>query len=196
MKNLLRFFEERRETFLTIGIVLGIAVVFYFLLIQPLDRRALRLQNEIKAVKTQMTLVIPQMSSGRALEDVMLDYHKELSLLDAGLPQQEKISEMLKSLSQRAAELGVTVISVRPQPSRPYPSPAAPFRLEQRVCHALPIHMQVECSYKTLGKYMESLMENFPAVITVEDLDIQREEGKLPNLKISLIIISYLFQSN
>ena len=196
MKDFLRFFEHHRKTFLTVGIVLGVAILFYFLLLQPFSRRSTRLQDEIKAEKTQMALVVPEINAGRAPEDAILDYQKELSRLEAGLPQQEKISELLKNLSQRATELGVTVISVRPQPSQPYPDAQTPLRLEQRVCYALPIQMQVECSYRTLGKYLESLTENFPAVITVDDLDLQREEGKLPNLKISLVITSYLFQSN
>ena len=195
MKKLKAFFKEHRKTFIFGGLVLAGSVLFALFLIWPLSRRVLRLQQEISKVKTWMAQLLPGGTS-KPLEEVILEKRSELTRLEEGLPQQERISDILKHLSQQASELGVTVVSVRPQPSRPYPNAETPLVVEGRVCHALPIQMQIECTYRTLGKYLESLTDNFPSVVTVDDLDIEREEGKLPNLKVTLLVTSYIFQTN
>ena len=195
MKDLQRFFQEHRTTSLSVGITVLGAVLFTLLFVQPSAVRVSRLQNEIATLKKTVEQVVPGGSGGRAFEEIVLEKQKELKKLEGGLPQKERISEILKNLSQRATEIGVTVLSIRPQVSQPYPSAETPLRLEGQVCHALPVQMQLECPYRTLGKYLESLTENFPSVVTVDNLEIRREEGKLPALKISLVITSYVFQS-
>jgi len=192
MKDLRIFFQRHRSTFLAAGIILGGAVVFWTLLLWPSTMKIARLQSEIAALKGRIAQLMP----GTTDPSWVIEQKKgELSRLDNALPQQERISEILKTLSQRATEVGVMVVSIRPQPAQPYPSPESPLRIEGQTCLALPIQMQLESSYRTLGKYLESLTEHFPTVVTVDDLDIQRGEGKVSNLKVSLLITSYLFEA-
>ena len=194
MKDLTLFFQEHRKTLQMAGIVVAAAALFNFLLVRPSAHRVRRLEKEVAVLRQRIAQVVPGRGADRPFEEIILERQKELSRLESGFPQKERISEILKNLSQRAAELGVTVLSIRPQISHPYPSAEAPLRVGGRICHALPIQMQVECPYRTVGKYLESLTENFPTVVTVDDLHIQREEGKLPSLSVSLVITSYLFQ--
>ena len=184
-------FSHRELVFWSIGMILLVSL-FVRLLIVPASHRVHRLKEEIATMKTRYQELVGQKDS---LEPIIVSLRKELLSLEESLPHQEKISGILTALSEKANNLGIRVIAIRPETAVPYPTVANPIVLGGRPCLALSIQMELRCSYRVLGGYLASIEQTFPSAITIDGVEIQKEGGKSPTLKVTLFVTTYLFGS-
>ncbi|MBI4435995.1 MAG: type 4a pilus biogenesis protein PilO [Candidatus Omnitrophica bacterium] len=182
-------FSHRELVLWSIGLILFIVLFIQFFII-PAGHRALRLKKEIAVMKTRYQQLVAQEGS---LEQTIISLQKELTSLEESLPHQEKISGILKALSEKASHLGIQVISIRPESAVPYPNATNPLLLGGRSCEALSIQMELRCSYRVLGGYLTSIEQAFPSAITIDGVNIQKEGGKSSTLKVTLFVTTYLF---
>ena len=183
-------FEHRELVFWLMGVV---AFVFCFmqLLIFPASRYADRLREGNISVKKHF-----QELSGPGkppLEDTLLALRKELLEREGNLTQKEKASEVLTFFLKKANEMGLQVISVRPETAALYPTTEKPLQLDGKVCQALSFQMDLNCSYRTLGVYLEMLEKESPFSFTLDGVEIQKKAEAVAEVKISLFLTTYLF---
>ncbi len=180
-------FAHQELVFWILGIILFI-VTFMQLLILPVRHGADKLAAEI----SEMKLRTQELSGGgSSLGEVLVSLRQELSATEGNLAQKEKASEVLSVFLGKANALGITVFSVRPEPPFLYPNAANPLRLEGKPCQALLIQMGLQCSYRTLGKYLETLEKEAHLIYTVDGLELQKGEGS--SLAVKLYVTTYLF---
>ena len=185
----LRF--EHREVVFWIGGLIFFVFCFTQFLIFPTRRQSDQLKEETLMMKKRAH----ELSEGGkfSLEERMISLRKQLSEMEVNLTQEGKASEVLTSFLKKANELGISVISVRPEPPALYPNAESPLNWEGRVCQALSFQMNLRCSYRELGLYLESLEKESPVTFTVDGLDIQKEVGTDSNLKVALSLTAFLF---
>ena len=190
LKRILRAqFKHRELVFWSVGLLLFI-ILFVQFLMRPVHRDARNLEKEIVAFEERYQRVV---GKGGDLEEILLAREKELVALDIDLPRQEKLSAILTALSSKASKLEIRVISVLPTPAVPYPNPENPLHLEGKICEALSIQMNLQCSYRILGSYLESLSEEFPSALTIDRVEIRKRIGKTSALNVTLHVTAYLF---
>jgi len=182
-------FSHRELIFWSVGMILFVSL-FVWLLIVPAGHRALRLKEEIATMGSRYRELVGQEGS---LEPLIISLRKELLSLEESLPHQEKISGILTALSEKANNLGIRVIAIRPETAVPYPTATNPIVLGDRRCLALSIQMDLRCSYRVLGGYLASIEQTFPLAITIDGVEIQKEGGKSSTLKVTLFVTTYLF---
>ena len=188
-KNLPRRFEHQELVFWIAGVL---AFVFCFMqfLIFPTVRQTNRLKEEIATMKRNSEFLS---AGGKlSLEEMLVSLRKELSVMEGNLTQKEKSSEVLTVFLKKANGMGIQVVSVRPKTNTPYPDPVSPLRLDGKVCQAFSFEMNLKCSYRTLGSYLESLAKESPFTFTVDGIEIQKE-GVTSDLKATLFLTTYLF---
>ena len=193
LKKIKKFqFPHQELVFWAVGFFLVITV-FTNGVILPSARRIAQLKQQLTLIKNRYDGLSRE--GGGSHEALLIALRQELSELEGNLSENGKGSEILTSFLKKANELGITVIGVRPEPSGVYPDAANPITLDGKICKALSFQMDLRCSYRTLGAYLEALEKNVPFTFTVDGLEIEKRKigDVVSDLKVTLFVTTYLF---
>ena len=185
-------FPYQELVFWVAGFLLCVAV-FTKGIILPSARSIAQLKQQLTLIKNRYEGLSRE--GGRSHEALLISLRQEFSELEGNLSETGKGSEILTSFLKKANELGITVIGVRPEPAVPYPDAANPITLNGKMCKALSFQMDLRCSYRTLGAYLEALEKNIPFTFTVDGLEVEKRKiGEIVSeLKVTLFVTTYLF---
>jgi len=186
-------FEHRELVIWIVGLLFTVFLIFQ-LLIFPTSRLSEKVVHDIEFVSRRVQAIS---GSGRPLEETLISLRRALTDIEGDLTEKSKASEVLTSFLKLANDLGIEVISVRPEPAILYPNDKNPLQLEGKYCQALSFQMNLRCSYRTIGTYLEKMSEELPYTFTIDgieiELDVQKEESQLTQLRVDLFLTTYLF---
>ena len=102
---------QREWALLAIALTLGVALLWYFLLIAPL-------RQETEAVRQEIQTLIPQRDRGRQAQRALPELRRAIAELQAerqaflrALPQEERLAQVLSEILGEAVRSGVVVRS-------------------------------------------------------------------------------------
>ena len=193
LKRGLRFqFPHQELVFWIVGLFLFVSIFTNYLIL-PATRRIAYLKRQVAFVKNRFEGLSGR--EGHSQEEMLVSLRQELAQLEGNLGQKEKVSEVLTSFLKKANELSINVISVRPEPAVPYPDEKNPLRLQGKICQALSFQVDLRCSYRTLGAYLEALEKDIPFAFTVDGVEIEQKKSGavVSDLRVILFLTTYLF---
>jgi len=169
MINILRLKTDKRKL-LILGISLAIMLILVFVVYLPLIQKLRQTKSQVilKEKETSGLLAQTQILSGREKKR---------------LPSLKEVSLAIDELSKLGADQKIDFISIDPRQTKP--AKAMSYQI-------LPIDMIVESEYKNLGIFLGSLESLKQSMVTLEHLEIQRDEKILPKLKARLTVNLYL----
>ena len=193
MKKRPNFHLPHQELVIWITALLFFTFLFANFLILPTARRVVYLKRQVDFVKNRFESLSGK--GGRSQDEILVSLRKELEVLEGNLGQKENASELLTSFLKKANALGINVISVRPEVAVPYPEGTNPLQLQGKACQALSFQLNIRCSYRTLGAYLEALEKEIPSAFTVDGIQIeQTKSGEVvSDLKAVLFLTTYFF---
>lgn len=185
-------FPHQELVFWSAGLILFV-LLFVNLAILPPIRRIEQLKQQVSLMKNRYKGL--SQGGGHSHEELLISLREELSEIEKNLTRTEKASEVLTSFLKKANDLGINVISVRPEPAIPYPNAEAPLRLGEKVCQAFSYHMDIRCSYRALGTYLETLDKESALPFTVDGLEIEQKKfgPRVSDLRAVLSLTIYVF---
>jgi len=193
LKKVAKFHFPHQELVLWIVGLSLFVLLFTNFLISPSRRRVAYLKKQIGFVRNRFEGLSG--NEGHSQEEMLVSLRKELAELEGNLGQKEKASELLTSFLKKANDLGINVISVRPEATVPYPSETNPLQFQGKTCQALSFQMDLRCSYRTLGAYLEALEKDIPFAFTVDGVQIEQKKSgaMVSDLRVVLFLTTYLF---
>jgi MSHA biogenesis protein MshJ len=126
----------RERVLVLAGLVLGAALLFEYLALQPLAARKLRLERQIAEARNSMKVAeavlagqVPltdpddvRRSYRNALRQQLVDLDKNMQELQSGLVQPERMAKLLEAMLARGR--GLQLLSLRTLPVQRYETPA------------------------------------------------------------------------
>ena len=169
MINILRLKTDKKKLIIP-GISLVVLLILIFFVYLPLIQR-------LKQARSKVILKEKEISELQAQTQILSRKEKKK------LPSLKEVSLAIDELSKLGADNKIDFISIDPRQTKTAKS--MPYQI-------LPIEMVVEAEYKNLGIFLGSLESLKQSLVTLERLEIQRDEKILPRLKARLIVNMYL----
>jgi hypothetical protein len=132
--------------------VLLLVVVCWFLLVSPQRSKASKLGGQIEAAQTQLTL---ELAEARTLRREAHARSRELATFSKAMPQDLRMSEVLRQLSSASAAAGVHINSIAPGAA----APGAGY-------NTIPLAVAVQGHYFGLASFLHVLRERADLVGT------------------------------
>lgn len=157
----------------------------------PAVRKISLLKGELSGIQNQIEQIEAMVSQGYSMAEGIEALKNKYRALDAKFPVKEE--EALGLLSEFARKCNITIVAIKSQPKvELLDAKDKKVEIEGKICQILPVSIEVKSSYNDLGKYLEMLGESLPAYITVEKLNIHKESGGIPNLRVTMELNLYL----
>lgn len=184
---------KSREKILLVFVIIAIAILtfdrFYY---TPQKKRILEIKEGIKAadLKLQEALIFTQ--GVKTIEAKVSHLEKELQEVTERSLKGEEFKVFLKNLAMDSDRLQMKIVSLtlhEEKLSLPEGKQAASVFQYKRVA----VEMVIHSTYSSLEAYLKRI-EEFPFLVVVDHLQIERNEEVLPLLKVtmglSVLIIS------
>jgi PAS domain S-box-containing protein len=97
--------------------------------------------------------------------------------------------DVVNNLSAQAKKLRINIKSLDPDDKISLPNRARGYDVQE-----LPISLNLVCDFKTLGEYLDTLRNEFPALIRVKQLNISSDAEVMGGLDVTLKISAYLLK--
>ena len=169
MIDILKLKTDKKKLFM-LGISLAIMLILVFVVYLPLIQK-------LRQTKSQVILKEKEISELQVQTQTLSRKEK------TKLPSSKEVSLAIDELSKLGADNKIDFISIDPRQTKP---------AKTMFYQVLPIDMVVESEYKNLGIFLGSLERLKQSVVTLEHLEIRRDEKILPRLETRLTVNMYL----
>jgi len=164
--------------------VISTFIVFWFFIYIPRSNEMGKIIAQYESVENDIKK-IESMAGGKGkLDTAMMALDEKLKALEQKLPQSEETT--FRELSTYANKLGIDVISITPKDLK---QSACQGSIPLYVCMQISVDMRLKGTFKKIGEYVKLLQENFPILLVVKSLDMNKEK---PQDKINNTIIAEL----
>ena len=186
---------KSREKILIVFVVIAIAIwAFDHFYYTPQTHKISRLKADINAadLKLKESLLVTE-----GVETLEAEVHRlegELKRLSERTLKGEEFRTFLRHLARESDPLQMKVISLIPQEEKLPPpegkkeSPASQYR-------RVSVQMVLHSTYTKLGAYLKGI-EELPFLINVDNLQVEKEEGVQPLLKVTMGLSMYIIEKS
>jgi len=185
---------KSREKILFVLACIAISVfIFDRIYYTPQSRKISSLRAEIKSTDLKLQELNLILKGVEAAESEILRLEKELKGLNERILRGEEFRFFLRHLAKESNSPQMKIISITPQEERiPVPegkkgSPPFEFR-------KVSVQMVFNATFTKLGTYLRG-MEELPFIIHIENLQVERNEGLQPYLKVTMGVMMYVTSS-
>ena len=185
------------------------AAVFVFVLIQfvtvPSVRRAAELKKDIIKLKESTKKSQVLIANAPQMQSRLVVLQQKLKNYQTALPTRSDMPNILQSISGMAAESRVKLLKIEPLRSEKQEAPAAKpstakqqgkqdlTKAAQPIYMEIPIQIESKCGYHALGEFINRI-ETAANVMSVADIDIERDPDDMFNHDARLLIIAYVLR--
>lgn len=195
---------SRRESLLSmIGGIVIVAVLYLFFVYQPKQREFAQLTAQLKDLRSQVERMERTVREAEQLEKEFAALQGFIATVEAKLPAQKEIPELLVRLERLTTSLGINLQAIKPAPleavteagaaappgTPPRPAPAAPAPAATAAYFRFPIKLTVLASYEEFLKLTSSL-HDFPRLMVVRRLTVIPKQ--VPDLTAELDVETFV----
>ncbi len=182
--------SQRKIIIVTAATVAVVALLSLFVYL-PAVREISLLKGEHSGIQNQIEQIEAMVGQGHSMAEGIEALKNKYRALDAKFPAKEE--EALGLLSEFAGKCNMTIVTIKSQPKVEFlDEKDQKVEIEGKICQILPVSIEVRSNYNDLGKYIEMLGESLPAYATVEELNMRKESGGTPSLRVIIELNLYL----
>ena len=184
--------KRQKKIFKIAGIVVSAFAVFIIFIYIPAEKKLARLKSEYLTIQAEINEFNKSIGEDKPLEEVILSLKNRLEALDKKFPEKEEV--VFRELSTLAENLGIEVLSVRPEKKRVINEiENTPVSIEGCIIQEMPISMSLRTSYEMLGEFLKNLKEGSSSFIRVDSVRISKTgDNASAILDVSLNLNTYL----
>ena len=175
---------KSREKTLMVFVLIAIAIWgfdrFYY---TPQNRKIIQFKGEIKAADQKMEQFLLLTKGVETVEAEVIRLEEELKGLSERTLKGEEFRAFLRHLARESNALQMKIISLTPQEEKlslPEKKKESDFQYRK-----ITIQMVLHSDYAELGIYLRDI-EKLPFLVNVDSLQIERNEGISPFLKVTM----------
>lgn len=186
--------KQREKTLIYVGAIIIVSWGLYSYMYIPSLNEAKRLRQEIAVVEQSIQTNLEIIRNSKLLEEEIEQLQNELSSLRAIMGGGRQIFQILEQLEREPSKTDIKLVSITPKTEESKMGSPGVTGPSQSVYTKLSVDIRLECPYKAIGQYLESL-EALPMLITVDKVIIERKDEIYPNLAVNLTVSTYTLSS-
>jgi Tfp pilus assembly protein PilO len=184
-----------REKILAVLAIIAIAIwAFDHFYYTPQTHKISRLKADIKAADLKLNESLLVAKGMETLEAEVLRQEGELKRLSERTLKGEEFRTFLKHLARESDPLQMKVISLNPQEEK-LPPPEGKKEASASQYRRVSVQMVLHSTYAKLGTYLKGI-EELPFLINVDNLQVEKEEGVQPLLKVTMGLSMYIIEKS
>jgi len=176
---------KSREKILIFFVIIAVSIwAFDRFFYVPQQKKILSLKEEIKAVDLKLSESLMFAKGVETVETEVTRLEKELEKFPKRTLRGEEFRTFLRHLASSSSRLQMKMISLSPQEEKsslPEEKKGAAFLPYKKVM----IRMVLHSTYTALETYLQGI-EELPLLVTVDHLQIEKEEEIMPLIKITM----------
>lgn len=182
-----------KEKIIIVGVfIVVISGLFQFLYL-PKSRELRLVTSEYKGIKSEIDNLYNFIGTKGNLEENIIEMRKNLAVLESALPFEKEMSNIIKQLNDEARRFGINVISLKPENLEICRDQQGnELKVSDYFCKSMPLTLNVESRYKALGEFLMSIEKNKSPLISIEEINIKRDNDKAPDIKAEIGLVSYI----
>ena len=186
---------KSREKILAVLAIIAIAIwAFDHFYYTPQTHKISRLKADIKAADLKLNESLLVAKGMETLEAEVLRQEGELKRLSERTLKGEEFRTFLKHLARESDPLQMKVISLNPQEEK-LPPPEGKKEASASQYRRVSVQMVLHSTYAKLGTYLKGI-EELPFLINVDNLQVEKEEGVQPLLKVTMGLSMYIIEKS
>lgn len=183
--------DSQKKIVIISGSVLFIFFLFLVFLFLPASKQIRELKNELISTQMQIKGIEMLLAGAQGRDEAIRLLKEKQQYLNRKFPQKEE--ESIRLIPEMARKMNINVISVQPGLKTVFLDAAGKqVMIENKVVYYLPIALEASCYFKDLVKYIFELKANFPACISIDSLDIERESQLMGKNRVNVEFNMYL----
>lgn len=172
-------------------IVVSVFLLFVLLVYRPAKDKVKLIKAELSSLNSQIVYIEGLIGKDKPLHVGIELLQEKLQELEYKFPQKEE--ETLKQLSDLARKLNIEVITTSPQPKKDFLDENNKMKkIEGKVFRTVVVGLKIQCFYKDLVKYVESLKKDISTFVSIEKLKIDKSASGGSKLGVTLQINLYI----
>ncbi len=180
--------KGQKILFLTIFIIFVAILIFWLYIYSPGKDKVKEMQKELAKVKADVA-EIDQLIGGRPmLDEVYRKLHDRHTKLDKLIPRDDKAA--LRVISSLAGKSDIEVMSFKP--SEPVLAPL-PVKLKTGTSMKMSVSMQLKCTYRNFGGYLNTLKENPATNLLMIDRIIMSKARRQEDDRLTVVMDATLY---
>lgn len=180
--------KGQKILFLTIFIIFFAILVFWLYIYSPGKDKVKKMQKELAKVEADVAQ-IDQLIGGRdRLDEVYRKLHERHSQLDMLIPRDDKAA--LRVISSLAGKSDIEVMSFKP--SEPVLAPLS-AELKQGTSMKMSVSMELVCTYRNFGGYLNTLKENPATNLLMIDRVIMSKGRRQEDDRLAVVMDATLY---
>ncbi len=189
----IKFDLENKKNIVTAGIFIFFVVLLFQFVYFPRSRQVKRLDSEYKKIKHDIDRLYNFIGKEGNLEENIIERRKDLALLESAFPFEKEVSNVIKQLNDQARRFNVNVISLKPKDLLIYKDrEGKELKVSDYFCKCMPLTLNVESRYRELGEFLLSLETNRSPIVSIEEVDIERDKDRAPAVKAEIELNAYI----
>jgi len=176
--------KEQKKILYVSVVALLFFVLFWSFIYRPQSGKFLALKQELRDTENKIAEIL-NLTNGEELTVAVKKLKTNLDKAFSQFPKGEE--EVIRNLSVEANRLKIKVKNITSSGTKELDISAQGRRLED-----LSISMNLSCDYRQIGEYLNILLNTFPILVRVNQLDIKGAGEGNPNLDVDLKLVAYL----
>lgn len=176
---------KEQKKILYISVIVLVSFVLYLSLIhKPQGRKLLDIRKDLASTENQIADIL-NLAKGDELTVAVKKLKTDLDKAHSQFPQGEE--KVIRRLSDEASRLKIKVKNITSSGAKTLDGEVGGRNIDE-----LFISMNLSCEYRQIGDYLDALINNFPILIKVSQLEIKGVGEGVPELDIDLKLSAYL----
>lgn len=169
--------KRQKKILVIVGVVGSAFIIFIAFIYIPMRAELARLKDEFYKLEAEISQIKKLAKEGESLEEAIVSLKDRLDAINKKFPEKDEV--ILRELSGLAAELGIEVVSIRPQKKKVIQEIGSrPIGIKECLVQEMPVSMTLRASYRALGEFFKILKEDFPIFVRVDNVRIVRAGDK------------------
>lgn len=176
---------KKQQKIIYSGIIVLVTILAILIFVYlPQKAKLEGIKKELKAVDGQIAQ-LNELSQGRELVEVVQELNAKFKEISDLLPRREE--EVVRALSELARSIGIEIKNLVPSEKELLDVQVSGFVIERQK-----ISLDLICNFKMLGEYLHALRDEFPFLVSFEELTVNGQGEGEYRLLIGLRLSAYL----
>ncbi|MCU0651871.1 MAG: hypothetical protein MUC39_02895 [Candidatus Omnitrophica bacterium] len=182
MKELTK--EQKKIIYLALVIVASL-FLFWVIIYIPQKRRLVDIKRKLSVTEAEIEQ-INRVAQGRPLAEAAKDLNLRLQQASTSFIES---GDAVKFLSETAKQFKIDIRNIDPGEETALSANIPGYTVKE-----LPVAIEINCEYRALGDFLDSLRNNSPYLSNVRHLGIQSNGEANPILEVKLDVSLYLLE--
>ena len=188
----LKFILENKKAIKPIIIFVVIILLFQFVYVSK-SKKARMLDAEYKKITQDVNELYNFIGGSENLKDSIIQIQEKMALLEEVFPSEKEASNIIQQLNKEARRFRINITSVVPKDLEAYKGhDGKELNISGYVCKCMPLTLVVEARYRQLGEFLMSVKANKTPMITIEEIDIEKDKDIAPRIRAKIELTSYI----